>query len=107
MWPTRLPQRQGPAEAGPGDTMQLGFVGLGKMGLNMVTRLARGGHEIVAFDRSADAVKRAESAGAGGASALETMVRGLKAPRAVWVMVPSGEPTESTVGALGQCLSPD
>src|SRR5829696_7767854 len=86
--------------------MQLGFVGLGRMGLNMVTRLERGGHQIVAFDRSADAVARAEAAGAGGVSSLETLVEALNAPRAVWVMVPAGDPTESTVAALGHLLSP-
>jgi 6-phosphogluconate dehydrogenase len=85
--------------------MQLGFVGLGKMGLNMVTRLVRGGHEIAAFDRSAEAVARAEAAGARGANSLEALVAGLSAPRAIWVMVPSGDPTEATVAALGQSLS--
>jgi 6-phosphogluconate dehydrogenase len=85
--------------------MQLGFVGLGRMGLNMVTRLVRGGHHIVAFDRSADAVARAEAAGARGAASLETLVQALTAPRAVWVMVPAGDPTESTVTALGNLLS--
>jgi 6-phosphogluconate dehydrogenase len=86
--------------------MQLGFVGLGKMGLNMVTRLIQGGHQIVAFDRSADVVARAEGAGAIAASSLEALVAGLTAPRAVWVMVPSGEPTEQTVTALSKLLSP-
>jgi 6-phosphogluconate dehydrogenase len=85
--------------------MQLGFVGLGRMGLNMVTRLVRGGHHIVAFDRSADAVARAEAAGARGAASLEALVQALAAPRAVWVMVPAGDPTESTVTALGNLLS--
>ena len=56
--------------------MQIGFVGLGKMGLNMVTRLVRGGHTVVAFDRSADAVARAEAAGARGVSSLEALVEG-------------------------------
>ncbi len=56
--------------------MQLGFVGLGRMGLNMVTRLVRGGHQIVAYDRSADAVARAEAAGARGVSSLEALVAG-------------------------------
>ncbi len=87
--------------------MQLGFVGLGKMGLNMVTRLVRGGHDIVAFDRSADAVAKAETAGARGAATLEALVAGLTPPRAVWVMVPSGDPTESTVAALGELLAAD
>jgi 6-phosphogluconate dehydrogenase len=85
--------------------MQIGFIGLGRMGLNMVTRLAQGGHTVVAYDRSADAVARAEAAGAKGVSTLETLIEGLSAPRAVWVMVPSGDPTESTVSALGRLLS--
>ena len=85
--------------------MQLGFVGLGKMGLNMVTRLMRGGHQIAAFDRSADAVARAETAGARGVATLDALVAGLTPPRAVWVMVPAGGPTESTVTALGGLLS--
>ena len=85
--------------------MQLGFVGLGRMGLNMVTRLARGGHSIVAFDRSADAVAKSVAAGAKGASSLEALVAGLTAPRAVWVMVPAGDPTESTITALAGLLA--
>jgi 6-phosphogluconate dehydrogenase len=85
--------------------MQLGFVGLGKMGLNMVTRLIQGGHQVVAFDRSADAVARAVAAGATGADHLEALVAGLASPRAVWVMVPSGDPTEQTVAALRPLLS--
>ena len=85
--------------------MQIGFVGLGRMGLNMVTRLVRGGHTVVAYDRSADAVARAEAAGAKGVSTLDALIEGLVAPRAVWVMVPSGDPTESTVSALGRLLS--
>src|SRR5690349_12189571 len=87
--------------------MQLGFVGLGRMGLNMVTRLVRGGHQIVAFDRNADAVRRAEAAGARGAASLEAMVAALTPPRAVWIMVPAGAPTESTVVALGDRLGAD
>jgi 6-phosphogluconate dehydrogenase len=86
--------------------MQIGFVGLGRMGLNMVTRLVQGGHTVVAYDRSADAVARADAAGAKGVSTLEALLEGLAAPRAVWVMVPSGDPTESTVTALGRLLSP-
>jgi 6-phosphogluconate dehydrogenase len=85
--------------------MQIGFVGLGRMGLNMVTRLVRGGHAVVAYDRSADAVARAEAAGAKGTSTLDALIEGLAAPRAVWVMVPSGDPTESTVSALARLLS--
>src|SRR5471032_2630597 len=85
--------------------MQIGFVGLGKMGLNMVTRLIQGGHTVVAYDRSADAVARAATSGAKGVSTLDALIEGLAAPRAVWVMVPSGDPTESTVTALGRLLS--
>jgi 6-phosphogluconate dehydrogenase len=85
--------------------MQLGFVGLGRMGLNMVTRLVRGGHQVVAYDRSQEAVARAEAASAGGVSSLDALVSAWTAPRAIWVMVPAGDPTESTVSALGQLLS--
>ena len=87
--------------------MQLGFVGLGRMGLNMVTRLVRGGHEIVAYDRSADAVTRAEGAGARGVRSLDALVSALAAPRAVWVMVPAGAPTDSTITALEPLLAGD
>ena len=80
--------------------MQLGFVGLGKMGLNMVTRLIQGGHQVVAFDRSAEVVAKSVAVGATGVDSLEAVVAGLTAPRAVWVMVPSGDPTEQTVTAL-------
>jgi 6-phosphogluconate dehydrogenase len=87
--------------------MQLGFVGLGKMGMNMVTRLTRGGHTIVAFDRSADALRTASApdVGATTADSLEALVAKLSTPRAVWVMVPAGAPTESTVASLGSLLS--
>jgi 6-phosphogluconate dehydrogenase len=85
--------------------MQLGFVGLGRMGLNMVTRLARGGHQIVAYDRSPEAVARAGAAGARGVSSLDALPAALEAPRAIWVMVPAGDPTELTVSALGDLLS--
>jgi 6-phosphogluconate dehydrogenase len=87
--------------------MQLGFVGLGKMGLNMVKRLIAGGHAVVGHDSSADALRQAEEAGARAASSLDALVGALTPPRAIWVMVPSGEPTESTVSALASLLSPD
>src|SRR5580704_16891391 len=74
--------------------MQLGFVGLGKMGLNMVTRLERGGHQIVAYDRNAAAVTQAEAAGTRGVTSLEALVAALTPPRAVWIMGPSGTATE-------------
>jgi 6-phosphogluconate dehydrogenase len=85
--------------------MQLGFVGLGRMGLNMVTRLARAGHNVVAYDRSPEAVTRAGTAGAEGAASLEELVSTLVAPKAIWLMVPAGDATESTVNALAPLLS--
>jgi 6-phosphogluconate dehydrogenase len=86
--------------------MQIGFVGLGRMGLNMVTRLTRGGHDVVAFDRSPEAVRAAEQAGARGAASLDALVAALSPPRAVWVMVPAGDPTESTIASLGGIAAP-
>jgi 6-phosphogluconate dehydrogenase len=85
--------------------MQLGFVGLGKMGLNMVTRLRRGGHDIVAFDRNADAVRHGALAGAVGTDSLDALIESLTPPRAVWVMVPAGPPTETTITRLGELLA--
>jgi 6-phosphogluconate dehydrogenase len=85
--------------------MQLGFVGLGKMGANMVHRIHRDSdHTVVAFDFSEDAVKEAEGNGATGASSLEDLVSKLDAPRTVWIMVPSGDPTEETVLKLADLL---
>jgi 6-phosphogluconate dehydrogenase len=86
--------------------MELGFIGLGKMGMNMVTRLRRDQHRVVVFDRSADLIKQAESQGCVGASSLADVVGKLSAPRAVWIMVPSGAPTEETVQAVGALLQP-
>ena len=81
--------------------MQIGFVGLGKMGGNMVTRIRRDSdHEVVAFDFNADAVKAAEEHGAAGASSLEDLVSQLSSPRVAWIMVPSGDPTEETIDKL-------
>jgi 6-phosphogluconate dehydrogenase len=85
--------------------MQLGFVGLGKMGGNMVHRVHRDSdHQVVAFDFSEDAVKEAEGNGATGASSLEDLVGKLEAPRTVWIMVPAGDPTEKTVQELAGLL---
>jgi 6-phosphogluconate dehydrogenase len=77
------------------------------MGLNMVRRSLRGGHTVVAYDRSPDAVKAAAADGARGVDSLEALVAALSPPRAVWVMVPAGAPTESTVAALGDRLAKD
>ena len=84
--------------------MRLGMVGLGKMGANMTRRLMRGGHQLVVSDLSADAVKQLAGEGAGGSSSLEDLVGKLKAPRAIWIMVPAGGPTEQTVQKLAQHL---
>ena len=81
--------------------MQIGFIGLGKMGGNMVTRIRRDSDvEVVAFDFSPDAVKAAEEHGASGSDSLEDLVAKLSPPRAVWIMVPAGKPTEETVDKL-------
>jgi 6-phosphogluconate dehydrogenase len=85
--------------------MQLGFVGLGKMGLNMVTRLVGGGHRIVAFDRDQAAMDRAKLAGATTVPTLDALAGALSPPRAVWVMVPAGRATEDTIRALADVLS--
>jgi 6-phosphogluconate dehydrogenase len=86
--------------------MELGFIGLGKMGMNMVTRLRRDQHRVVVYDRSADLVKQAETHGCIGSSALADLVAKLSAPRAVWIMVPSGPPTEETVKSVAALLQP-
>ena len=80
--------------------MQLGMVGLGRMGANMTRRLMRGGHTLVVSDLSADAVKSIAGEGAVASGSLEDLVGKLNAPRAAWIMVPSGDPTEKTVQAL-------
>jgi 6-phosphogluconate dehydrogenase len=80
--------------------MKLAMVGLGKMGANMTTRLLHGGHEVVAYDRSAEAVKAAAAGGAIGANSLEDTVAKLSAPRIVWLMVPAGAPTDQTIDTL-------
>ena len=80
--------------------MQLGMVGLGRMGANMTRRLMRGGHTVVVSDLSPDAVKGLVGEGAVASSSLDDLVGKLKAPRAAWIMVPSGDPTEKTVASL-------
>jgi 6-phosphogluconate dehydrogenase len=80
--------------------MRLGMVGLGRMGGNMTVRLQRKGHEVVAFDPSAEAVDRAVQAGANGASSLADLIKQLDPPRVVWIMVPAGDITERTLEDL-------
>ena len=86
--------------------MDIGMVGLGKMGANMTTRLLHGGHRVVAFDLDESAVNAAEAEGADGARSSDEVVKGLQPPRAVWVMVPAWDPTEKTVAELADRLSP-
>jgi len=85
--------------------MQLGMVGLGKMGANMTRRLMRGGHQLVVSDLSTDAVKQLAGEGAVSSSSLKDLVQKLSAPRAVWIMVPAGGPTEQTVETLAGLMS--
>jgi 6-phosphogluconate dehydrogenase len=85
--------------------MQIGMIGLGRMGANIARRLMRHGHQVVGYDASPEAVKGLE--GATGASSLEDMAGKLDAPRHVWVMLPAGKITEDTIGKLGDLLSKD
>ena len=85
--------------------MQIGLVGLGRMGGNMARRLAKGGHAVVTWDRSTDAVSALRGDNITGSGSLDNLVTQLTAPRAVWLMVPAGDPTEQTVAALADKLS--
>src|ERR1039458_5657912 len=80
--------------------MQLGMVGLGRMGANMTRRLMLGSHQLVVSDLSPDAVKQLAGEGAVGSTSLDDLVAKLTPPRATWVMVPSGDATEKTVQTL-------
>ena len=86
--------------------MELGMIGLGRMGANMVQRLLLGGHRVVTYDRSDDAIAASRAQGALGASSLEDLVGQLSQPRAAWVMVPAGQPSEDTIESLMTLLSP-
>ena len=86
--------------------MDIAMIGLGKMGANMTTRMLRGGHSVVAFDLNEDSIQAAEAQGADGARTLDEIITKLASPRVVWVMVPAGNPTESTITALADILSP-
>lgn len=85
--------------------MQIAMVGLGRMGANMTKRLLQGGHQVVAFDLSEDAIRASEAEGAIGARTLDEVAQKLTAPRTVWVMVPAGDPTEKTIMTLTEKLS--
>jgi 6-phosphogluconate dehydrogenase len=80
--------------------MEIGIVGLGKMGGNMAERLRRGGHKVVGFDFAEGPVKKLAEAGGVGAKSLDDLVKNLSAPRAVWLMVPAGDPVDETIAKL-------
>ncbi len=85
--------------------MQIGMVGLGKMGGNMTSRLLKGGHTVVVFNRGTGPIEKAVSEGAVGAESLQDLVSKLQAPRVVWIMIPAGDPTEALLNELGELLS--
>ncbi|MDP9039708.1 MAG: decarboxylating 6-phosphogluconate dehydrogenase [Acidobacteriota bacterium] len=84
--------------------MELGIIGLGKMGSNMAERLRLGGHKVVGFDFNKDAVARLTAAGSVGVNSLEDLVKNLSVPRAVWIMVPAGDPVDQTIASLEQFM---
>ncbi len=85
--------------------MELAMIGLGKMGLNMATRLVRGGHRVVGYALEASAIEEAKQNGAEGASSLDEVVKKLPSPRIAWVMVPAGAATDSTIQQLSELFS--
>jgi 6-phosphogluconate dehydrogenase len=85
--------------------MNLGLIGLGKMGANMAQRLQKGGHRVVGYDRSDAAREKLAAQGIHTVGSIEALVEALPSPRAVWVMVPSGAPTDETVNALARLMS--
>ncbi len=87
--------------------MQLGMIGLGRMGANMVQRLINGGHQCVVFDLNQDNVNALKEKGATGADSLEDFVQKLDKPRAIWTMVPAGAATEKTINSLADLLGPE
>ena len=87
--------------------MELGMIGLGRMGFNMTERLMLGGHKLVVYDRNADTVRSAMDKGATGAASLKELVSKLATPRAVWIMVPSGAPVDATIDELLPLMAKD
>ena len=87
--------------------MELGMIGLGRMGANMTERLLRGGHRVVSYDRSSQAVQSVVGKGASAAESLEALAVALRVPRVVWLMVPSGDPVDQTIQALIPYLKRD
>jgi len=85
--------------------MELGMIGLGRMGANMTERLVRGGHSVVGYDFSPDAVSRVTAKGGKGADSLASLVKQLRPPRVVWLMVPAGDPVDQTIESLRPHLS--
>jgi 6-phosphogluconate dehydrogenase len=85
--------------------MELGMIGLGRMGANMTLRLLRGGHRVVGFDFNPDARKRVEQHGAESVASLDGLIKKVSTPRTLWMMVPSGDATEATIKALLPLLS--
>src|SRR5580704_13242562 len=88
-----------------GGTVQLGLIGLGKMGGNMAERLRLAGHQVVGFDFGAEAVAKLTATGNVGVSSLEDLVKNLGAPRAIWIMVPQGDPVDQTIAKLTPLMS--
>ena len=86
--------------------MRIGFIGLGRMGANMVRRLLRDGHEVVAYNRTPEKTREIAGEGATAAFSIAELVAALEAPRAVWVMVPAGDPTEAQIAELLEHLEP-
>jgi 6-phosphogluconate dehydrogenase len=86
--------------------MELGMIGLGKMGGFMTERLVRGGHRVIGFDRDPAVVQKLAEKGAGSANSLDNIISQLKPPRAIWLMVPAGDPVDQTIAALVPHLAP-
>ncbi len=96
----RTGARRGPRQHGGVTTMRIGFIGLGRMGANMVRRLLRDGHEVVAYNRTPEKTTEIVGEGAIGSFSIAELVGALEKPRAVWVMVPAGDATEAQIAEL-------